>query len=204
MTASFEKHQPASLKNELFRWISINEDGSYNIVDETLENIEKINRYVIEKWSIEEFLLQLLKSKEIYLCFYVGKRSKSLTKVQKLFKEKSLMKHGCKKSIYREDFYFESLKNLPLLPYDLIDDYYCDSMFVVSEKELDEKRLIWLVGNLNLFNQPLELGDYFPTTDVIPSILREEIGIVFLKRHYCYWNHDQERDVFVYYTVDDL
>lgn len=89
ISLSFEKHQPASVKNEYFEWININEDGSYNFLDDMPKNIEKINRYVIGEWSFKEFFNKFLREKRIYLCFYFGKRSKSLTKIQKLFREKN-------------------------------------------------------------------------------------------------------------------
>lgn len=184
MEASFEKHQPASVKNEYFGWINISGDGSYNFLDKAPQNIEKINRYVIEKWSIKDFFMELIRDKEIYLCFYVGKRAKSLTKVQKLFKEKNLIKQGCKKSSFQEDFYFKRVKSINSLCFDLIDDYYYDSMFVISHKELDEKELKEEVASLRLFNQPVELGDYFPTIDVISVITEDNIGIIYLKIHH--------------------
>ena len=40
ISLSFEKHQPASVKNEYFGWININEDGSYNFLDDMPKNKE--------------------------------------------------------------------------------------------------------------------------------------------------------------------
>lgn len=200
----FEKHQPASVKNEYFAWITIHEDGSYNFLDKMPKNIERINRYVIEEWAIKEFFKEFLEKKIIYLCSYFGERSKSLTKVQRLFREKKLIKGGCKKSDLGNDIFVSNIKNIELIPFELINDYYYDSIFIISQKEFNSEEFNEVAKKLNLFAQPMNLGDYFPTEDVIEIINKKKIGIIYLNRHYFYWNHDKDRNVYVYYTDDNV
>lgn len=69
---------------------------------------------------------------------------------------------------------------------------------------LKENELVTMLGNLDFFRQSKELGDYYPTENLITTLVNESIGLIYLIRHYSHWNEEEERDIFICYSSQKI
>ncbi|UTR16764.1 hypothetical protein MM221_09740 [Salipaludibacillus sp. LMS25] len=80
-----------------------------------------------------------------------------------------------------------------------LDDYKLDSLLLVStQKELNHIDV--LLTEMDFFNQPTELGSFYPTENAITSLIKNNYGIIYCKRDYYEGNKSEERNIFVFYS----
>jgi len=199
MSFIFEKHEPASLRKNLVGWIQINNEKDYSF-SEPPKEINLLNRYLVEYDNASNFINLLIKKLKVYSIIYVPNKSSSLTRVQKLIKEKKIKKEGWTESRDLNGLYVNSRGTFTNEQIDLMRDYYFDSMFIVCKKELSSTEIINLLLDINLFNQPKELGSYYPTDNIISSLIEQDAAIVYIRRDFWENNSLEERDIMVSYS----
>ncbi len=203
MSDFFERHEPASVSEDLYGWIRIEED-KYQFLPEAPDLINRINRYIIEINDFKKFIDYLGKDKQIYFCCYFKNKSEILTKIQKYIKKKALIKEEFVESNIVDEFYYRKICSIKDFDIELFKDYYSDTLLVFSNDKFDESRLIKTLEKLDFFCQPQNLGGYFPTENGISSLIAESIGLVYIIRNHCYWDEVNERDIFVSYSKQKL
>jgi hypothetical protein len=203
LSISFEKHEPASIVEDVFGWISIKE-GEYRFLPGVPDLINRINRYIIEISEFKNFIEYLGKDKQIYFCCYLKTKSETLTKIQRYIKKKALIKEEFVESNIVDELYYKKIYSIKDFDIELFKDYYSDTLVVFSNDNFDESRLVETLKKLDFFRQPKNLGGYFPTENVISSLIAESIGLVYVIRNHCHWDEVNERDIFVSYSKQKL
>ncbi|WP_326512489.1 hypothetical protein [Clostridium intestinale] len=203
MSDFFERHEPASSRANVFGWISIKDD-KYKLLSEAPDLINRINQYIIEINGFKKFIEYLGKDKQIYSCCYFKNKSEILTKIQKYIKKKALIKEEFVESNIVDELYYKKIYSIKDFDIELFKDSYCDTLLVFSNDKFEENTLVEILKKLDFFCQPKDLGGYFPTENVISSLIAKEMGLVYVVRHYCNWDEVNERDIFVSYSKEKL
>lgn len=199
-----EKHESASIGEDLYGWIEISSENNYKFIEEPSTLTNRINRYVIELYHVKEFIEHLKINKTIYFCCYLKNKSKGLTKVQKLFKQKTLLKYGFTEASCIDDLYYKEVRDVGCLNINIADDSYYDSIFLFSNDKLNESELVKNLRQLDFFIQPEEMGNFYPTYNFAEYMILQDVGIMYLLKHYYYWNREHERNVFVSYSAQRI
>ncbi|CAM4493330.1 hypothetical protein [Paenibacillus tarimensis] len=200
MSIIFERHEPAITKNGLIGWIKLNQGNSFSFA-EPPNDLHLINRYLIEYKDIVSFIDLLTKDNfYVYSCIYPETKSQYLTRIQKLSKGNKLKKQGWEQNEERKGLFLKPINYLSHEEIEIIDDYYQDSLFVISNAEAPPLSLSDFLFNIEFLSQPASLGSYYPTEKLISSLIQNDKAIIYLKRDFFEENHLEERNIFVCYS----
>jgi hypothetical protein len=202
----YEKHEPASISKEAYSFISICSDNisdskkNWCFVDAPAE-IESLNRYVVGKENIIEFISVLMSQNDVYSCIYLSNKAARLTKIQKQFKEKKLIKNGWEECTFKKELYIKSMDNVFEGDIDFISDIDTDSVLLVCKDSKVQEDLMKVLDGIDLFDQPKDISSYYPTKKVISTLKQSNVAIIYFKR---LLEELSARDVFISYSPWDI
>lgn len=197
----FQRHEPATIMNEHFSFINIDNDN-YRWMENPPTKLNKVNRYLIEKNQLNEFFDNLSASFSIYSCICLSKKAEYLTRIQKLILEKKILKNNWKLlySIDNVKLFSQKLSSITPDQLQLIEDTTLDCVFFICNKAKEKEDLIKLSIAIDLLNQPKDTSQYFPTEGAINLLDQEGITLSFFSKNYYQEDINQERDIIICYS----
>lgn len=195
----FQRNEPAKQKNDNFVWIKVL-GNEYEFIGTEPEGITDINRYLIEKGNWKKLISQLNKNSVVYSCISLGQKSQALTKIQLLFLKKQIVSKGWI-SIKNKQLFLREADTIEVDQIEILEDFNVDSLFLICSEAKKENEILSLIDKIDLLNQPMNLGHYFPTERTLETLIQENIGIAFFQPYY--YEEDitaNERTVIVYYS----
>jgi hypothetical protein len=196
----FQKHEPANIKKEYFTIIKIEKDTKKWQFKDFPNCVNSLNRYLIEKEDICEFINYLTTTYDIYSFVYFATKSNHLTKVQKIIKQRNFQKNGWEKSDEIDDLYVYKISCFNEVQASLIDDYDVDTIFVFLEKGRNINNINKILKEFSYFSQPKDIGSFYLTKDSISALLDYKIGSINMQGDFYERNANEERSIFICYV----
>ena len=200
MNGIFQKHEPANIKKEHFAIIKIEKDTKKWKFKDFPNCVDSLNRYLIEKEDICEFINYLTTIYDVYSFAYFATKSNHLTKVQKIIKQRNFQKNGWEKNDEIDDFYVYKISCFNEVQASLIDDYCVDTIFVFLERGKNISNINKILKKFDFFNQPKDTGSFFLTNNSIASLLDYKIGSINMQSFFYERNANEERSIFICYV----
>ena len=202
MRLIYQRHEPASIKSELFDWIrldSSDSDGFY-FLEKALKQIELLNRYLIENTDATAFINLLAETYKVSSCIKLSYKSLYLTKIQRLIKEKNLKKEGWNQLAIKKGVLLKECTYIDSKQLEISRDYYFDSIYVISKDKNSSEELIHILDGIDFFKQPKKLGTFCPTEEFITALIKYKVAVIFHKRDFCDIDCAKERPIFICYS----
>lgn len=202
MSIIYQRHEPASIKNELFDWIKLDSsdsDGFY-FLKKAPKQIEFLNRYLIKHTDATVFINLLIESYKVLSCIKLSYKSLYLTKIQRLFKEKSLKKEGWNELAIKKGVFLKECTYIDSKQLEISRDYYFDSIYIISKDKNYSEELIRILNGIDFFKQPKKLGTFCPTEEFITALIKYEVAVIFHKRDFCDIDCAKEKPIFICYS----
>ncbi|WP_341963519.1 hypothetical protein NM897_17110 (plasmid) [Planococcus maritimus] len=202
MPILFQRHEPAKQNNDNFGWIRVI-DNEYDFIGNEPKGITDINRYLVEKDNLLDFISEVSQNSIVYSCISLGQKSRTLTKTQLFLLKKKIISKGWSnsKNIKIPQVFLREAINIELNQVEVLENHNLDSLLLICKDFKKEEEILSLLGRVDLLNQPVDLGHYFPTEVTLKTLLKERIGIAFLQPYY--YEEDitaNERTILVYYS----
>jgi hypothetical protein len=202
MSLIYQRHEPASVKNELFNWIKLDSsdlDGFY-FLEKAPKQIELLNRYLIENSKATAFINFLAESYNVSSCIKLAYKSLHLTQIQRLFKQKCLKKEGWNELAIKKGVFLKECTYIDSNQLELCMDYYFDSIYVINKDKNSSEELIQILDSIDFFKQPKKLGTFCPTEKFITGLINYKVAVIFHKRDFCDIDCAKERPIFICYS----
>ncbi|OCL26009.1 hypothetical protein U472_08255 [Orenia metallireducens] len=180
MKKIYEKHEPASINKGNFGFVKIKDENNWGFINPP-DDIRLLNRYIIEKTNIGDFIKVSNDNYFIYSCI-LANRSDKLTKIQRMFKENKLKKNGWVECNQVKELYIKNISNLNEIELELMFDRHSRSMLILAEEKKSIEELIEILREIDLFIQPRTVGSYYPTLKFIPTLVSENVSVGYFRR----------------------
>ena len=174
------KYEPAILEEECIGWLQINNQGFSEEVNVMPKNLDKINKYIMKRRYIKEFIKNIKQDNKVYLILNIINESKILTNIQKNLKVKQIVNDGFKESELIHGIFLKKVDKI-----DSLDDIIrrvreLSPMFIFSKEEFSEEKLIKILINIDFINQPRHTYEYIPRIEIVPTLINNFVSIMYL------------------------
>lgn len=123
-----------------------------------------------------------------------------LTKIQRLFKEKSLKKEEWNELVIKKGVFLKECTYIDSKQLEISRDYYFDSIYIISKDKNYSEELINILDGIDFFKQPKKLGTFCPTEEFITTLIKYEVAVIFHKRDFCDIDCAKEKPIFICYS----
>lgn len=204
---SYEKHEPATINKNNYSYIQINNhkpstgsEKNWCFVDAPAD-IKLLNRYIVEKEQILEFMNMLQGEYQIYSCIHLSGKSNRLTNIQRKLKESKISKNGWSKNSSEVEVFIKSIDMVDEVIVDILSDISIDSILLITKKDKPLDDILRILKDMDFFIQPQNAIAFYLTKNNIDALISNDVGVVFFER---LLKELKARDIFVSYFPERL
>ncbi len=196
----FEKHEPAIINNENFSFYSIDDETAKWRFCTPPDCLIRLNRYLIEKDSIVQFINMLISNYDVLSCVYIPENTEYFSKVQKLIRIKNFQNNGWKQDTTNYNLFIKKIDNLAEDEMKLLYDFYIRDLFIFANKGMDFSNINNILCDLNFLNFPLKFEEFGFTEQALKSIERYQIATINILKFYIETEANKQRSIFTCYS----